>query len=64
MIKFMLLTLFLNTYLLQHVGSSSLTRDCTWAPCIGIMESEPLDRQWSSYATNLKLLVKKFFLFT
>ena len=45
MIKFMLLTLFLNTYLLQHVGSSSLTRDCTWAPCIGIMESEPLDRQ-------------------
>ena len=24
---------------LWHVGSSSLTRDQTWAPCIGIVES-------------------------
>ena len=25
-----------------HVGSSSLTRDRTWAPCIGSAESQPL----------------------
>ena len=56
MIKFILLTLFLNIYLLQHVGSSSLTRDWTQS-----MESKPLDCQWSPYATNLKLLVKNFF---
>ena len=36
------------TFQLQHVGSSSLTRDHTWAPCIGNMESKPLDRQQSS----------------
>ena len=28
---------------LQHVGSSSLTRYRTWAPCIGSVESQPLD---------------------
>ena len=27
----------------EHVGSSSLIRDQTWAPCIGRMESQPLD---------------------
>ena len=30
---------------LQHVGSSSLTRDRTWAPCTGSSESQPLDHQ-------------------
>ena len=30
---------------LQHVGSSSLTRDRTLAPCIGSLESQPLDHQ-------------------
>ena len=28
---------------LHHVGSSSLTRDPSWAPCIGNTESQPLD---------------------
>ena len=32
---------------LQHVGSSSLTRDSTRAPCIGSTESQPLDHQGS-----------------
>ena len=32
---------------LQHVGSSSLTRDRTWAPCIGSPEFQPLDYQGS-----------------
>ena len=30
-----------------HVGSSSLTRDWTQAPCIGSTESQPQDHQWS-----------------
>ena len=30
---------------LQHVGSSSLTRDGTWAPGIGSSESQPLGHQ-------------------
>ena len=30
---------------LWHVGSSSLTRDRTWAPCIGSIEFLPLDHQ-------------------
>ena len=30
---------------MQCVGSSSLTRDWTWAPCIGSTESSPLDHQ-------------------
>ena len=30
-----------------HVGSSSPTRDRTWAPCIGSAESYPLDHQGS-----------------
>ena len=33
--------------LLQHVGSSSLTRNKTWAPCIGRLESQSLDHQGS-----------------
>ena len=33
--------------LLQHVGSNSPTRDRTWAPCTGSMESYPLDHQGS-----------------
>ena len=32
---------------LSHVGSSSLTRDRTQAPCIGSMESWPLDTEKS-----------------
>ena len=32
---------------MQHVGSSSLTRGQTWAPCIGSAESQPLDAQAS-----------------
>ena len=31
----------------MHVGSSSLTRDQTQAPCIGSAESYPLDHQGS-----------------
>ena len=31
----------------MHVGSSSPTRDQTLAPCIGSMESYPLDHQGS-----------------
>ena len=34
----------MNAWLL-HVGSSSLPRDGTQAPCIGSGESEPLDHQ-------------------
>ena len=33
---------------LQHVGSSSLTRDGTRAPCVGRMESQPVDHQGRS----------------
>ena len=32
---------------LQNVGCSSLTRDGTWPPCIGSLESQPLDHQGS-----------------
>ena len=32
---------------MQHVGSSSVTRDQTRAPCIGSVESQLLDRQGS-----------------
>ena len=31
------------------VGSSSLTKDQTWAPCIGSVASQPLDHQESPY---------------
>ena len=30
---------------LRHMGSSSLTRDRTWVPCIGSKESQPVDHQ-------------------
>ena len=51
---------------LQHVGSSSLTREQTCAPCIGSMESQPLDTRevlktqfygsWLPRGSNWKLL--------
>ena len=31
----------------MHMGSSSLTRDQTWTPCIGSVESYPLHHQGS-----------------
>ena len=37
----------------MHEGSSSLTRDRTWAPCIGSSESQPLRHQgspWNPYS--------------
>ena len=37
----------MRTIKLWHVGSSSLTRDGTWAPCIRSKESYPLDHQGS-----------------
>ena len=36
---------------LWHVGSSSLTRDPTQAPCFGSTESQPLDHQRSPWNT-------------
>ena len=46
------------------MGFSSLTRDWTQAPCIGSMESQPLDHQWSPLRWRLlvlgKLYQKKF----
>ena len=33
------ITIHLGSPQLQHVGSSSLTRDGTWAPCIGCAAS-------------------------
>ena len=49
---------FLNIYLLlwlRHAGSSSLTRDQTWAPCPGSEECGPLDQQGSPWALILTL---------
>ena len=40
---------------LQHVGSSSLTRNRTPVPCIGSEESQPLNHQGSPQLCNLKL---------
>ena len=40
---------------LLHVGSSSLTRDQTWVPCIGSMQSLPLDHKGSPSAICLSL---------
>ena len=40
--------------LMWHTGSSFLTRDWTWAPCIGSTESWLLDHQGSSYQMHLK----------
>ena len=36
-----------KNFQLWHVGSSSLTRDQTWTPCIGTAESQLLDHQES-----------------
>ena len=38
----------------QHVGSCSLTRDQTQAPCTGSVESQPLDHQGSPLTELLK----------
>ena len=38
----------------MHEGSSSLTRDQTWAPCIGSSESYPLDHQGSPWRNILE----------
>ena len=32
---------------LRHAGSSSLTRNQTWVPCVGSSESQPLEHQGS-----------------
>ena len=42
---------------LQGVGSGSLTRDLTWAPCFGTMESQPLDHQGSPCLLLLSLII-------
>ena len=42
---------------LQHVGSSSLTRDQTWALCIGSVKSQPLDHQGSPQTRTLKKII-------
>ena len=38
----------------MHVGSSSLTRDRTWAPCVGSVESYLLHHQGSPARTFFK----------
>ena len=43
---------------MQHVGSSSLTRDGTWVPCIGSSESKLLDHQGSPTSLVLKFLAR------
>ena len=48
---------------LQHVRSSSLTRDRTPVPCIGIMGSQPLDYQRSSTESSLEVFVVLVFFF-
>ena len=47
----------------QHVGSSFLTRDPTQAPCIGNMESQPLDHQGSPSVNILNEMVNSCFFF-
>ena len=41
----------------MHVGSSSLTRGRTWAPCTGSVESYPLDHQGSPLSDFLILAI-------
>ena len=43
----------------MHAGSSSLTRNRTQAPCIGSMESYPLDHQGSPEINYFKFLIHK-----
>ena len=38
---------------LWHVGSSSLTKDGTWTPCIGNLESQSLDHPGSPGSVGL-----------
>ena len=42
---------------LEHMQSSSLTRDQTWATCIGGGESQPLDHQGSPHIFLIQLSV-------
>ena len=42
---------------LQHVGSSSLTSNHTWALCIGSVDSQPLDHQESRQMCTLKRII-------
>ena len=44
--------LWLANCWLQHVGSSSLTRDQTWALALGV-QSQPLDQHESPYLFNI-----------
>ena len=46
---------------LQHVGSSSLTRDRTWAPCTGSSESQPLDHQGSPISITFCVISLEMF---
>ena len=43
----------------MHVGSSSLTRDWTWVPCIGSAESYPLHHQGSPSGKGFKDRVRE-----
>ena len=45
----------MQTLELCHVGSRSLTRDQTWAPCIERAESPPLDHQESPSFFSLQI---------
>ena len=40
---------------LQHVGSSSLTRDQTWVPSFGSLQFQPLDHQRSLHIYFFKI---------
>ena len=48
---------------LQHVGSSSLTKDWTRAPCVGSLESWPLDHRGSPYICFIYFLWILWFFF-
>ena len=48
--------------LLQHAGSSSLTRDQTWAPWTGSSESQPLGHQESPLISWIYLLLIEYFI--
>ena len=48
----------------MHVGSSSLTRDRTQAPCIGSVESYPLDHQGSPGPLSFSLKHMQLVLFS
>ena len=58
-VKCRVLKLQLENTQLQLVGSSSPTRDQTWAPCFGSLESYPLDHQGSSRTCLLKQMCRE-----